>query len=86
MVMDDGQDPVAPCLSEQVFASLVGCPGQMDFGGRGLGDEGGRGVEMRGSVPVIRFLSLSHPSADPTETWRHGKTKSSNTFLIFWLI
>ena len=32
-----------PCLSEQVFASLVGCPGQMDLGGRGLGDEGGRG-------------------------------------------
>ena len=51
-----------------------------------MGDEGGRGVggvEMRGSVPVIRFLSLSHPSADPTETWRPGKTKSSNTFLNF---
>ena len=66
-----------PCLSEQVFASLVGCPGQMDLGGRGLGDEGGRGVEGGGDegkcpshqIPIT-VTSFGRPHWD-METWEN---------------
>ena len=66
-----------PCLSEQVFASLVGCPGQMDLGGKGAGwwrGKGGRGGWDERKCPShqipITVTSFGRPHWD-METWEN---------------